>query len=801
MGFQLIFAAGAVWANYFISRRREPGAGIARVSNPGSALLAILVLMSSLPPYAPLATLEARVREISFQSEDSGYVVLQAKDMETEKLVTVVGELPTVKVGDHLRFQGQWAKHARFGKQFKVRSYESVLPTTRLEIEAFLASGLIKGIGPATAKKMVEHFGVETLKILDSEPERLLEVPSIGEAKREQIIASWQERRGLQPIVQFLQQNGIPASLGPRLFKEYGAKALHLLQNQPYELTRLWGIGFETADGFARKVAEASGLGWQPANPERLQAGLRHLLQKASRDGHLYLPLAQLLEQTGRLLSVPQSVLPDAIEVLIAQGEIYPERREGDEKAYDIYLRRYAQAEQSSAERLAAMLRAPDPPDEAAFTAWLAEYERDHELTLSQGQREAVHAAAASKVFILTGGPGTGKTTVSKAILGWFKTQKLRFRLASPTGRAARRLAEVTGEDAATLHRLLEFDPIENAFQRDESNPLSVDVLLLDEVSMVDMQLFAALLRALHEKTRLILIGDSDQLPSVGAGAVLGELLASGAVPAVRLSEIYRQAQSSRIVMNAHLVNQGLPPVLLPVAGRHRDEDAFFIPTGYPEATQAQLVELVSKRLPAAGHAVSDIQVLCPMKRGPIGTQALNTALQEALNPLVGEELKLGPRVFRPGDRVIQLRNNYDHEIFNGDLGKVLSVDPEQRRLEVAFSEKTVTIEGEHLGDLDLAYALTIHKSQGAEFVVVVMVLTRQHHVMLQRNLLYTGMTRARKLLILLGEPAAIEQAVRNDRLRQRYSRLGERLKHCVAAGPQTLFAGGDDGPEPELDS
>ncbi|MGV3525517.1 MAG: ATP-dependent RecD-like DNA helicase [Candidatus Sericytochromatia bacterium] len=742
-------------------------------------------MRSESPPHS-LVSLEARVREISFQSAETGYTVLQCKDLVSEKLITVVGEFPEIKTGAHMRFQGQWSQNARFGRQFRAQLYEAVLPTTAAGIEAFLASGLIHGVGAATAKRMVAHFGDETLRILDHDPERLSEVSGLGPRKREQILQSWQERRGLQPIVSFLQQHGLAASLGPRLYREYGHKTLHTLQNRPYDLAQLWGIGFASADQFARRMAEARQEGWQADNPARLQVGLKHVVQQATRDGHLYVPLSSLLDQAAEILHVPHSALVPALDTLIERQELVPEPVLGsDPPTYDVYLRRHGLAEQTAAEHLAALLKSLDPPDPEAFAAWLADYEAEHGITLAAGQREAVQQAAASKVFILTGGPGTGKTTVSKAILSWFKAQKLRCRLASPTGRAARRLSEVTGEEALTLHRLLEFDPHSQMFQRDESEPLSADVLLLDEVSMVDLPLFAHVLRALPDTARLVLIGDSDQLPSVGPGAVLAELIHSGAVPAVRLSEIYRQAAASRIVRNAHAVNQGEAPVLLPPTGRHRSEDAFFVATHHPADTQRQLLELVGTRLPAAGHAPGDIQVLCPMKRGPIGTQALNAALQEVLNPPRpdGPELQVGPRLYRPNDRVIQLKNNYEHEIFNGDLGRVLRVDKQLRRLEVGFADKTVTLEGEQLGELDLAYALTIHKSQGAEFPVVVMVLTRQHYVMLQRNLLYTGMTRAQKLLILLGDPSAVEQAVRNDRLRARNTRLGERLLRCLSEG------------------
>lgn len=727
---------------------------------------------------AGVQTLEARVREISYQS--AGYTVLQCRDTSSDKIVTVVGDLELVRTGEHLCFEGHWTHHPRFGSQFKAQGYTAVLPSTSAEIEAFLASGLLEGVGPAMAKRLVEHFGDQVLQILDKDPQRLREVPTIGDRKYTQITTSWQERRGLHPVADFLKHHGLPASLGPQLYQEYGGQALQVLQSQPYDLMHLWGQGFAAADRFARSLAADH---WQPLHPERLQAGLKHSLQQATRDGHLYLPLPELLDRGQQLLGVPPTALVSALEALIERQDVYPEPRPNGEP-HDLYLRRYGFAEHHSAERLATLLKDVPSPDAAVLQSWLEDYQQEHGIRLSEGQAAAVAQAAASKVFILTGGPGTGKTTVSKAILAWFKHQKQRCLLASPTGRAARRLSEVTGQEATTVHRLLEFDPVSKHFQRDESQPLKTDVLMLDEVSMVDMRLFCDLLRALPDATRLILIGDQDQLPSVGAGAVLAELLHSGVIPTVQLTEIYRQAQASRIVQNAHRVNHGEAPELLPPTGKNRHEDAFFIATHTPESTQAQLIDLVTRRLPAAGHAPADIQVLCPMKRGLIGTQSLNTALQEALNPPQpkGNALQSGQRWFRPGDRVIQLKNNYELEVFNGDLGWVLEADGPRRRLKVRFSERTVDIEGEAIGELDLAYALTIHKSQGAEFPVVVMVLTRQHHVMLQRNLLYTGMTRAAKLLILVGEPEAITQAVRNDRLRRRYTRLGERLQRQVTA-------------------
>lgn len=734
-------------------------------------------------------SLEGSIEHIAFQSQDTGYTVLKVKPVEGGDEVTVVGEMLGVNSGDKLRFQGQWVSHARYGRQFRAAAYEQVLPGTARGLEQYLASGFIKGVGPVTAERIVAHFGEEILTVLEENPERLLEVPLIGPRKRDQIVKSWREHRGIQPVVIFLQQHGIPMSYATRLYKEYGNETLNMLQNRPYDLTRLWGIGFHSADQMARRMAADTETeqGWDPENLERLKAGLLYGLKESSREGHLFLPLADLLDRGATLLSVRPETLVPALEALLHSRELIAEPSpSGDpsgNQAYDIYLSLSWHAEQQCAERLQALLAEVEAPDEAEVKSWLETYQRDQEMDFSPEQLEAVKMAAGSKVFILTGGPGTGKTTVSRAMLNWFHAQGKKVRLASPTGRAAKRLSELTGKEACTLHRLLEYDPHLNLFNRDQHEPLETDVLLVDEISMVDTQLFSHLLRALPDKARLILIGDADQLPSVGAGSVLKDLLSSEVIPAVELQTIFRQAQASLIVRNAHLVNQGEMPLLLPPTGAHRQEDAFFVPAQSPEETVQQILDLMARRLPAAGYAPDQIQVLCPMKRGQVGTQNLNEALQSVLNPLrPGKlELKQGHRNFRSGDRVMQLRNNYDQDIFNGDLGEIVAVNNRDRELTVQFLEKTVVYPSEQIKDLDFAYAMTIHKSQGSEFPVVILTLTHQHYIMLQRNLFYTAMTRARKLLIIVGQQSALQRAVANERLRQRFTRLSERLQQVVA--------------------
>jgi exodeoxyribonuclease V alpha subunit len=723
-----------------------------------------------------LEHLEGCVERITFQSEDTGYTILQLDSGDYDEPVTVVGEMPAIFVGENMRFQGLWTQHQKYGKQFKAQRFEKVRPTTIIGLQRYLASGMIKGVGPITARRLIRAFGQDVIHVIEKEPERLLEIPLIGKSKRDEIVASWQEHKGIQNVMIFLQEHDVSTGYAVKIYKRYGAAAVDIVQENPYQLAEdVWGIGFKIADQLARK------LGIEKEYPARLQAGLLFALQRAVDDGHVYVPQQELVQRAAELLEVPAAGLPEQLSAMYQQDRLV---LAGEPENPLVFLRSLWMAEAGIAERLGLLQQATlDQADPEALQSeletWIADYETEQGIDFSEEQREAIVQAAQHKVFILTGGPGTGKTTVSRAILDWFQHQGLTLALASPTGRAAKRLAEVSGRPATTLHRLLEFDPRMGAFQRNEYTPLEVDLVLIDEISMVDTALFYHCLDALPAQARLILVGDSDQLPSVGPGSVLQDLRKSGVVGAVALKTIYRQAQSSRIVQNAHLVNQGEMPVLLPVSGRHREEDAFFISTAYPQDTLAQVTQLLTTRLPAIGYATEDIQVLCPMNRGVIGTQSLNKQLQEALNPEAQGKAQLvrGERLLRVGDRVIQMRNNYDQDVFNGDMGIIEKIDVQEHQVTVKYPERQVVYESGDLDEIRLAYALTIHKSQGSEFPVVVMVLTRQHHMMLQRKLLYTGMTRARQLFILVGQPEAIQQAVENHFLRPRYTLLAQRLK------------------------
>jgi len=716
----------------------------------------------------PLQTLTGIVERVTYHNPENGYTVAKLKAPREIDLVTVVGNFAQINAGESLRLRGHWATHAKHGTQFKSLFVEVLAPATVVGLEKYLGSGLIKGVGPVTARRMVKHFGVEILDIIDKEPERLNEVPGVGPKRVKLIAKAWVEQKAIKEVMVFLQGHGVSTTYAVKIYKAYGDDSIQVVSENPYRLAEeIWGIGFITAD----KIARA--LGMAEDSPGRLRAGLLYVLGQASDSGHVFLPHDELIIQASEILKIESERLEAVIAPMVEDQVLIVE-----EDA--IYLPPLYYCEIGVANRLRQLSRNPIALDALALDAMLRSLEAKEDLTLAPQQRTAVLEAVKNRCFILTGGPGTGKTTTTRAILKLFERLGKRVLLASPTGRAAKRLSEVTGGEAKTLHRLLEFTPEKMAFSRNADNPLLGDVIIVDEASMIDLMLTNNLLKAIPEGAQLLFVGDADQLPSVGAGRVLQDMLESGVVPHARLSEVFRQAEGSRLVANAHRINQGLMPDLVIPDGKQQS-DSYFVPVDAADEVPAKIAQIVSKSLVKrlGYHPREDIQVLCPMNRGIPGANHLNGVLQDALNPLKpGDAIaQSGGRSFRVGDKVIQLRNNYDKGAFNGDTGIVSSIDLEEQELKVTFWDNEVRYEFHELNELALAYAITVHKSQGSEYPVVVIPMTMQHYPMLQRNLLYTGLTRAKKRVVIVGSRKAIAMALRNVEGNSRHTRLMQRLQ------------------------
>ena len=662
-------------------------------------------------------------------------------------------------MGAVLIVEGNWRVDKRYGRQFAAESWSETLPATVIGIEKYLGSGLVKGIGPKFAKQIVSHFGLETFEVIDTDIDRLLEVPGIGKGRVAKIKESWEKQKDVKDIMVFLQGHGVSSTYAAKIYKQYGKDSIQKVQDNPYCLADdIWGIGFKTADSIAEK------LGYEKNDLRRCRSGILYTLSKLSEDGHVYSEREQLIKSAKELLSAEEEPITQALDEMIAKEDLIL-----DEDA--IFLPPFYYAECGVANKLRRLLDTQMGNIFDNATVVPEDVGKQAQIEYDEVQLSAIRKAIGSKVMVLTGGPGTGKTTTTLGIIAAFESLGQRILLAAPTGRAAKRMSEATGKEAKTIHRLLEFNPAEG-YGRNDENPFEGDLLIVDESSMIDVILMNSLLKAVPLTMRLILVGDIDQLPSVGAGNVLRDIIDSGSVPVVRLTRIFRQAQSSRIVTNAHKINQGIFPDI----SNGKQSDFFFIKDEDPEQAARDIVNIVKNRIPKAyGYSTNDIQVLAPMQRSVVGATNLNIALQEAINP-VGDSLSRGGFKYRQGDRVMQIRNNYDKEVFNGDIGTVESVDVEDRSLSVLFDGRTVAYEDSELDELTLAYATTIHKSQGSEYPVVVIPLLMTHYVMLQRNLIYTGITRAKKICIIVGTTKALAYSIHNMVVLKRNTRLKERL-------------------------
>jgi exodeoxyribonuclease V alpha subunit len=726
------------------------------------------------PGHAADETIQGTIERVVFSGGGGDFTVVRLKVAGQIEPVTAVGTLLGLPVGAHVRANGYYEENPRFGRQFRIVAYTELSPQTLDGIKRYLGAGLIKGIGPEFAARIVGRFGDKTLEILDARPERIREVPGIGQSRAEAIKKAWATQRGQREVMVFLQGYGVSPALAARIYKRYGMQAIQRVRDNPYRLAfDVWGIGFLSAD----RLAASLGIGKE--TDMRIEAGVRHVLQEAGGQGHVYLARERLTQEASLRLEVDAALVAPAIDRLARQGEVAVEHVEDEGVGEAVYETGLLRAELATAAGLLRLLRAPCKPLPLDPAQAIATYEKEAQIALAPRQAEAVRRALVEPLLVITGGPGVGKTTIVRGIVASFLRCHLRVALAAPTGRAAKRLQEATGQPAATLHRLLEWRPAEGMFGRNADRPLDADLLVVDEASMVDIRLCADLVAALASGTRLLLVGDQDQLPSVGPGMVLRDAIASGTIPVVRLDEIFRQAAQSLIVTNAHRIHNGEPPELgeSPPEGPLADKrDFFFIEEENP-AQAAQLIrDLVVTRLPRRyGYSPSDIQVLTPMHRGELGAMNLNHLLQEALSA-GGEELQSGSRLYRVGDRVMQLRNDYDKDVFNGDVGQVVRVAREEREVVVRFDERDVSFASDELDELALAYAATVHKSQGSEYAAVVIPIHTQHFVMLQRSLLYTAVTRGKKLVVLVGTRKALGIAVRNAEVALRCTRLRNRL-------------------------
>ncbi|BBA36215.1 recombinase D [Methylocaldum marinum] len=724
--------------------------------------------MSSPSSFPETEHLSGTIERVTFHSDATGFCVLRVKVRGQRDLVTVVGSAASVTAGEQIECIGAWVNDREHGLQFKARQLRVIPPSSLEGIEKYLGSGMVKGIGPHFARKLVRAFGEAVFDIIEQTPERLSEVEGIGPKRRARITAAWAEQKVIRDIMVFLQSHGVGTSRAVRIYKTYGDEAILKVTENPYRLALdIHGIGFKTADVLAQR------LGIPADSLIRAQAGVRHVLQQWSEQGHCAAYRDQLVEMAVPLLEIREETIVEAIDGELEEGQLIGEAV-GEREA--LYLAGLHRAESGCAKQLRRLLEGPPPWGEIDADKAITWVEGKTGLNLSDSQREAVRLVTTSKAAIITGGPGVGKTTLVNSLLKILRAKKARVLLCAPTGRAAKRLTESTGLEAKTVHRLLEFDPKAFAFTRTEQRPLDADLVVIDEASMMDVVLMYQLLKAIPTAAGLLIVGDVDQLPSVGPGAVLADLIESGAIPTVRLTEIFRQAQTSRIIVNAHRINQGQRPIKTPPG---EASDFYVIEAETPEALFDTLIEVVTVRIPRKFQLdpIGDLQVLTPMNRGGLGVRALNVALQQRLNGASEPRLARFGNIFAPGDKVMQRVNNYDKEVFNGDIGKIVGIDIEEGQVMVDYDGRDVTYDFGELDEVSLAYAASIHKAQGSEYPAVVIPLALQHYTLLERNLVYTGVTRGKRLVVLIAQPKALAMAVRRRTSSRRLTNLAARLR------------------------
>ncbi len=722
-----------------------------------------------------LADLQGQIERITYTNDENGYTIAKLKVYGYRDLVTITGNLIVPNPGEIIKMKGEWINHPKYGEQFKIIHYKTMIPASVYGIEKYLGSGLIKGIGPVMAKRIVKRFSEKSLDVIEKDIEKLVEVDGIGKKRIGMIKKAWDEQKEIREVMIFLQTYGVSSGYAAKIFKQYGSQSIEVVKENPYRFaTDIFGIGFITADDIAEK------LGFSKDSELRAEAGILYVLNQLSDDGHVYYPCEPLIKKCQEILQIDRDVIGKAFEVIASDKRIIIEdlnqdinEISGNKKA--IYLTRYHLSENSIAAKLKTLNSVPKffrKIDTEKAVEWV---QKRLSITLAEKQIQAVRCATENKVMVITGGPGTGKTTIINAILKIFSKLKINIMLAAPTGRAAKRMSEATGYEAKTIHRMLEYSIKKGGFQKNDENPLRCDLLIVDEASMVDTILMHYLLKAIPPKATFILVGDVNQLPSVGAGNVLKDIIESGAAPVIELNEIFRQAKESLIIVNAHKINNGEMPSLKP--DRRKLSDFYFIEQENPEDVLKIILNLTTNRIPRrfGFDPVNDIQVITPMHKGIVGAGNLNVELQKSLNPS-DEGVVRGNRNFKINDKVMQIKNNYDKEVFNGDIGRITNIDKENQELIISFDGRDVPYDFTDIDEIVLAYAVSIHKSQGSEYPAVIIPILTQHYILLQRNLIYTAITRGRKLVVIVGTRKALAIGVRNDKTKKRYTCLKYRL-------------------------